>query len=105
MNVQKEEKMEDSELLMRGEEGAIVEDSFDKIQEEEQDDNEEEVSSVYFLYWLKIIKKMCTIFRKLTIVCYGRETAQKNRNLLDKKIITDNCLLQEKNNILNLLER
>jgi len=30
------------ELLMRGEEGAIVEDSFDKIQEQEQDDNEEE---------------------------------------------------------------
>jgi len=40
VNVQKEEKVEDSlELLMRGGEGAIVEDSFDKIQE--QDDNEE----------------------------------------------------------------
>jgi len=46
MNVQKEEKVEDSlKLLMRGEEEAIVEDSFDKIQE--QDDNEEEeVSSL-----------------------------------------------------------
>jgi len=34
MNVQKEEKVEDSlELLMRGEEGVIVEDLFDKIQE------------------------------------------------------------------------
>jgi len=30
LNVQKEEKVEDSlELLMRGEEGAIVDDSFD----------------------------------------------------------------------------
>jgi len=48
---------------------------------------------------------MCTIFRKLTIVCYERENAQKYRNLLEKKIITDNCLLQEKDNILNLLER
>jgi len=48
---------------------------------------------------------MCTIFRKLTVVCYEREKAQKNRNLLEKKIIIDNCLLQEKYNILNLLER
>jgi len=32
---------------MRGEEEAIIEDSFDKIQEEKQDDNqEEEVSSI-----------------------------------------------------------
>jgi len=48
MNVQKEEKVEDSlELLMKGEEGAMVEDSFDKIQEQEQDgDEEEEVSSI-----------------------------------------------------------
>jgi len=40
--------VEDSlELLMKGEEGAIVEDSFDKIQEQEQDgDEEEEVSSI-----------------------------------------------------------
>jgi len=30
---------------MRGEEGAIVEDSFDKIQEQKQDDNEKEVVS------------------------------------------------------------
>jgi len=48
---------------------------------------------------------MCTIFRKLKIVCYERENAQKNRNLFEKKIITDNCSLREKNNILNLLER
>jgi len=48
MNVQKEEKVEESlELLMKGEERAIVEDSFDKILEQEQDDNEqEEVSSI-----------------------------------------------------------
>jgi len=30
------------ELLMRGEEGAIVEESFEKIQEQEQYNNEEE---------------------------------------------------------------
>jgi len=48
---------------------------------------------------------MCTIFRKLTIVCYEREGAQKNRNLLEKKIITDNNLLREKDNVLNLLKR
>ena len=30
---------------------------------------------------------------------------KKNRNLLEKNIITDNCLLREKDNILNLLER
>jgi len=36
MNIQKEEKVEDPlELLMRGEEEAIVEHSFDKIQEQE----------------------------------------------------------------------
>jgi hypothetical protein len=47
MNVQKEEKVEDSlELVMRGEEGAIVENSFDKIQEQEQNDNKEEISSI-----------------------------------------------------------
>ena len=36
-----------------------------------------------------------------------RERTQKNKNLLRKKIITNNCLLREKNknNILNLLER
>lgn len=46
MNVQKEERVEDSlELLMEDEEGEVVEDSFDKIQEQKQDDNEEEVSS------------------------------------------------------------
>jgi len=50
MNVQKDEKVEDSlELLMRGEEGAIVKDSFEKTQK--QDNNEEEkVSSIQFLY-------------------------------------------------------
>jgi len=48
INVQKKEKVEDLlELLMRGEKEATVEDSFDKIQEQEQDDNEEEeVSSI-----------------------------------------------------------
>jgi len=48
MNIQKEEKFEDSlELLMRSEEGAIVEDSFEKIQEQKQYNNEEEeVSSI-----------------------------------------------------------
>jgi len=39
---------------------------------------------------------MCTIFRKSTIVCYERENAQKNWNLLEKKIIAVNCLLWEK---------
>ena len=35
MNVQKEEKLKDQlELLMRGEKGTIVEDSFDKIKEQ-----------------------------------------------------------------------
>jgi len=48
---------------------------------------------------------MCTIFRKFTNICYEIERAQKNRNLLEKKIITDNCLLREKDNTLNLLER
>jgi len=43
MNVQKEEEVKDSvELLIRGEDGGIVEDSFDNIQEQKQDDNEEE---------------------------------------------------------------
>jgi len=43
MNVQKEK----SGRFMRGEDGAIVEDSFEKIQEQEQDNNEEEeVSSI-----------------------------------------------------------
>jgi len=44
INVQKKEKVKNSlERLMRGEDGEIVEDSFDKIHEQEQDDNEEEV--------------------------------------------------------------
>jgi len=34
---------------------------------------------------------MSIIFRKLTIVCYERGSSQKNRNLLEKKIITDNA--------------
>jgi len=43
----KKKKVEDSlELLMKCEEGAIVDDSFDKIQKQEQDVNEEEVSSI-----------------------------------------------------------
>jgi len=48
MNVQKKEKVEDSlKFLMRGEDEAIVEDSFDMIQEQKQDDyEEEEVSSI-----------------------------------------------------------
>ena len=29
---------------------------------------------------------MCTLFKKLTIVCYERESVQKNRNLLKRKI-------------------
>jgi len=38
MNVQKKEKLEGSlKLLMKGEEGVMVEVSFDKIQEQEQD--------------------------------------------------------------------
>ena len=40
MNVQKKEKVEDLfERLMGGEEGEIVEDSFDKIEKQEQDQN------------------------------------------------------------------
>jgi hypothetical protein len=35
MNIQKEERVQDSlELLMEGVEGEVVEDSFDKIQEQ-----------------------------------------------------------------------
>ena len=29
---------------------------------------------------------------------------QKNRNLLEKKIVVNNCLIRDKDNILNLLE-
>ena len=57
---------------------------------------------------------MCTIFRKLTIVCYERECAKK-MNLLEKMIVTNKCLLQslklkqmfvtKKYNIWNLLKR
>jgi len=47
MNVQKEERVENSlKTLMKGEGRAIVEDSFENIQEQEQDNNEEEVSSI-----------------------------------------------------------
>jgi len=46
---------------------------------------------------------MCTIFRKLTIVYYERESVcQKKKNLLEKAIVTINCLLWDKDNILNL---
>ena len=45
MNVQKKEKVEDSlKLLKKGEDEAIVKDSFEKIQK--QDNDEEEVSSI-----------------------------------------------------------
>ena len=47
---------------------------------------------------------MFTIFRKLTIVCYDR-ARKKIKNLLEKKIITNNCLLREKDYLLNILER
>jgi len=48
MNVQKKEKVEDLlKLLMRGEERAIIKDSFKNIQEQKQYNNEEEeVSSI-----------------------------------------------------------
>jgi len=39
---------------------------------------------------------MCTISKKLTIVYYERVRKKK---MLAEKIITDNCLLREKNNI------
>ena len=49
MNVQKKEKVEDLlERLMGGEEGEIVEDSFDKIEKQEQDQN---------LLWESVCKK------------------------------------------------
>jgi len=49
---------------------------------------------------------MCKIFRLLIIVCYGREIkCVKNKNLLKKKRVTNDCLLWEKDNTLNLLER
>lgn len=51
---------------------------------------------------------MRTIFRKLTSVCYERDWAKKKkkRNLLEKKIVTNKCLLlREKYNILNLPKR
>ena len=41
----------------------------------------------------------------MTILYYERECAIKIRNLLEKKIVTNKCLLRDKNNILNLLER
>jgi len=48
MNVQKKEKVEDLlKLLMRGEDRAIIKDSFENIQEQKQYNNEEEeVSSI-----------------------------------------------------------
>jgi len=61
---------------MRGEEREIVEDSFDKIEEQYLEKN------LYYLW-----------------------ESEKNRNLLKKKIITNKCFLREKDNILNLSER
>ena len=46
---------------------------------------------------------MCTIFRKLTIVCYERERAKK-QEFVGEKDNNYNCLLREKDNILNLLK-
>jgi len=34
------------------------------------------------------LQEICTIFRKLKIVCYER--AQKNMNLLRKRVVTNN---------------
>jgi len=62
--------------MMRGEEREIVEDSFDKIEEQYLEKN------LYYLW-----------------------ESEKNRNLLKKKIITNKCFLREKDNILNLSER
>lgn len=75
MNVQKEERVEDSlELLMEDEEGEVVEDSFDKIQEQKQDDNEEEVSSWVPMDFdlMKIVNNKCLFMskKKKTNVCY-----------------------------------
>jgi len=42
------------------------------------------------------------MFRKLIIVCCER--ARKKKYLLEKNILTNKCLLREKDNILNLLE-
>jgi len=42
-------------------------------------------------------RKSGRLIGKLTIVCYEIESAQKNTNLLENKIIIDNCLLQERN--------
>jgi len=60
--------------------GEMVEDSFDKIEEQ------------YFENWQLFVM---------------RESVQKKRrrNLLEKWIVTNKCLLREKDNILNLLER
>jgi hypothetical protein len=41
----------------------------------------------------------------MTIVCCGRECVQKKMTLLEKEIITNNCMLRVKYNILNLLEK
>ena len=51
MNFQKKKKiMEDSlELLMKNIERKIVEDLFDKMQEQEKDDNEEEKVEIIFI--------------------------------------------------------
>lgn len=67
MNVQKEERVEDSlELLMEDEEGEVVEDSFDKIQEQKQDDDNEEVSSWVPMDFdlMKIVNNKCLFMSK-----------------------------------------
>jgi hypothetical protein len=59
-----------------------------------------------FLNKVFLKKKKPSLFLvmlKLTIVCYERDiVCKKNRNLLEKKIVTNNCLLREEDNILNL---
>jgi len=55
---------------------------------------------------------MCIIFRKLTIACYERKFVKKKEFIGEKDsrkqmlvTILKKCSLQEKYNILNLLER
>jgi len=47
---------------------------------------------------------MYTLFRKLTIVWYERESLQKKLKFVGEKDNNWHILLQEKDNILNLLE-
>jgi len=76
MNVQKEERVEDSLERLMG----------------------DEVKNSWRLVW----QDSRTMFRKLIIVCCER--ARKKKYLLEKNILTNKCLLREKDNILNLLE-